>query len=272
LSVWLQQIAIQHCRVIQQGELNLSPTVNFLTGANGSGKSSFLEALCVLSRGRSFRTHRINEVISQQAEALTVTGKLANEALASSYRLGIAKQRNGETRIRINHADVGQQAELSRHLPLTLIHPDSIDLIAGSPIHRRSLLDWLAFYRESEFQQEWKNYQRILKQRNACLRDPKQRYALADWTRQLIQAQPKLYRFRLYATEALEVALASVDLLYSAIGLINVRLHTGFPAQVDPTDVDALQQFFSRASRARITLWCKFVWCTSWRLADYDKW
>lgn len=244
MSVWLQQIAIQHCRVIQQGELNLSPTVNFLTGANGSGKSSFLEALCVLSRGRSFRTHRINEVISQQAEALTVTGKLANEALASSYRLGIAKQRNGETRIRINHADVSQQAELSRHLPLTLIHPDSIDLIAGSPIHRRSLLDWLAFYRESEFQQEWKNYQRILKQRNACLRDPKQRYALADWTQQLIQAQPKLYRFRLHATEALEVALASVDLLYSAIGLINVRLHTGFPAQVDPTDVDALQQFF----------------------------
>lgn len=244
MSVWLQQLVIQHCRVIQHSELNLSPTVSFLTGANGSGKSSFLEALCILSRGRSFRTHRIHEVISQQAEQLTVTGQLVNEALATRYPLGIAKQRNGQTRIRINHADVSQQAELSSHLPLTLIHPDSIDLLIGSPVHRRSLLDWLAFYREAEFQQAWKNYQRILKQRNACLRDPKQRYALSDWTHQLIQAQPKLYQFRLRATESLATALNTVDLLYAAIGKIHLRLHSGFPAQLDPIDTLALKAFF----------------------------
>lgn len=244
MSVWLQHIAVQHCRLIQQADLNLSPTVNFLTGANGSGKSSFLEALCVLSRGRSFRTPRITEVISQQADAITVTGKLLNEKLESSYRLGIAKQRNGQTRIRINHADVSQQSELSSHLPLTLIHPDSLDLIAGSPVQRRSLLDWLAFYREVEFQLEWKNYQRILKQRNACLRDLKQRYALTDWTKQLIQAQPKLYQFRLRATEALIASLDSVSLLYQAIGQIQLKLHSGFPPQVDPTNLQALQDFY----------------------------
>lgn len=197
----------------------------------------------MLSRGRSFRTHRISEVISQQADTLTVTGKLLNDELETSYRLGIAKQRNGQTRIRINHADVSQQAELSSHLPLTLIHPDSIDLIAGSPVHRRSLLDWLAFYREPEFQQEWKTYQRILKQRNACLRDSKQRYALAEWTQQLIQAQPKLYRFRQRSTEALKLALSSMDLLYQSMGSVELKLHSGFPSQVDPTDDLMLKQF-----------------------------
>ncbi|MFZ1344948.1 DNA replication/repair protein RecF [Thiothrix eikelboomii] len=244
MSIWLQHLVIQHCRVIQQCELSLSPTVSFFTGANGSGKSSFLEALCVLSRGRSFRTQRIHEVISQQADSLTVTGRLVNEALASSYPLGIAKQRNGQTRIRINHADVSQQAELSSHLPLTLIHPESIDSLIGSPVHRRSLLDWLAFYLEPEFQQTWKNYQRILKQRNACLRDANQRYALAEWTQQLIQAQPKLYQFRLRATESLTTALASVELLYAAIGAIRLRLHSGFPTSLDPTNTLALKQFF----------------------------
>lgn len=244
MSVWLQHIAIQHCRLIQQAAVNLSPTVNFLTGANGSGKSSFLEALCVLSRGRSFRTHRITDLINQQAETITVTGRLLDDVLETSYRLGIAKQRNGQTRIRINHVDVSQQAELSSHLPLTLIHPDSLDLIAGSPVQRRSLLDWLAFYREAEFQLEWKNYQRILKQRNACLRDLKQRYALTDWTKQLIQAQPKLYQFRLRATEALIAALNSVSLLYQSIGQIQIKLHTGFPAQVDPTNLQVLQGFY----------------------------
>lgn len=244
MSVWLQQISIQHCRSIQQVELSLSPTVNFLTGANGSGKSSFLEALSVLARGRSFRTPRISEVISQQADTMTITGKLFNEDLDSSYRLGIAKQRNGQTRIRINHADVTQQAELSSHLPLTLIHPDGLDLVAGSPIYRRSVLDWLAFYREVEFQLAWKNYQRILKQRNACLRDPKQRYALNDWTQQLIQAQPKLYQFRLNATRALVAALDSVSLLYQAIGQVQVNLHKGFPVAIDPSNVQALSEFY----------------------------
>ena len=242
MTDWLQQIAIQSCRVIQESSLVLSPTVNVFIGANGSGKSSFIEALSILSKGRSFRTNRINEVISQGAEVLTVSGLLVNGD-DRSYRLGIAKQRSGETKIRINHADVSQQAELTSHLPLTLIHPDSIELLVGSPLHRRSLLDWLAFYCEPDFQQEWKAYQRILKQRNACLRDTKQRYALANWTEQFIHSQAKLLGFRQRATIALQHALSSVAELYEQIGDIKLTLSTGFPQTVDIMDEYAVADF-----------------------------
>ncbi|MEZ5477392.1 MAG: AAA family ATPase [Thiolinea sp.] len=131
--MWLRELHIENCRLIDSLSTVWSPRVNWLIGANASGKSSILEALAILSRGRSFRTPRIQEVIRHGTKELTVAGKLCNEdnEPAEAYPLGISKTAQ-QTRIRINHADVAQQAELSRHLPLTLIHPGSLDITSGS--------------------------------------------------------------------------------------------------------------------------------------------
>lgn len=242
--MWLQQIGVQNCRLIEDQAVVLSPQVNVFTGDNASGKTSLIEALCILSRGRSFRTQRIADVIRQGCDALTITGRIGDEAAAIDYPLGITKGRDGSTRIRINHADVNQQAELSRHLPLTVIHPDTVELLTGPPANRRALLDWIAFYREADFHLDWKNYQRILKQRNACLRDPRQREALAEWTRELLRLQPRIYQFRCHALQALEQALQQVAPLLTAMGSVGLKLSTGFPQHVQMDDMAGLQAFF----------------------------
>lgn len=241
--MWLSRLTVSHCRIIASTELELAAHANVLYGGNASGKSSLLEALAVLSRGRSFRTPRIAELIQRGESELTVSAKVENGVAGGSYPVGVSKGIQ-TTRIRINHADVQQQAELSSHIPLTLIHPGSVELVTGSPSLRRAFLDWIAFYRFADFNQAWRNYQRILKQRNTCLRDPKQRYALGHWTEQLITLQPILYRYRVQALAALQVDLETSDGLLMNLGIPHLQLSNGFPANIDAEDIPGLQQFF----------------------------
>ncbi len=241
--MWLQQLTVENCRLIERWELELVPQVNIFTGGNASGKSSFIEALCILSRGRSFRTAKTAEVLRQGSEVLQISGRVRDEAANLDYPLGIAKTRVA-TRIRINHADVYQQAELSRHLPLTVMHPDTIELLTGAPAGRRALLDWIAFYREPDFHASWRDYQRILRQRNACLRDPQQHYALGYWTTQLIRLQPRIHQFRCSALLALQHALTQLTELFTYTGELELKLQHGFPAHIKVQDIARLEAFF----------------------------
>ncbi|MBO0612458.1 DNA replication/repair protein RecF [Thiothrix fructosivorans] len=242
--MWISRLNVQHCRVIHSTALALSAHANVLYGDNASGKSSLLEALAVLSRGRSFRTPRIAEVITRGENELTVAASVEQGIILQSYPLGITKSA-AETRIRINHADVQQQAELSTHVPLTLIHPGSVELLTGSPTARRAFLDWIAFYRFAEFNRAWRDYQRVLKQRNACLRDSKQRQALPQWTRQLIALQPILWRYRMDALTALQTVLQDCAELLSAVSYPQLVLSSGFPVGINPQDESQIAQFLS---------------------------
>lgn len=242
--MWLKQLSIENCRLIDNWVIELSDSVNLVIGGNAAGKSSLLEALSILASGRSFRTPRIREVIRSGTEQLTVTGQIHDDALQSEYPIGISKTLKN-TRIRINHADVNQQAELSSHLPLTVIHPDTITLLTGSPGQRRALLDWVAFYRNKDFHQDWKNYQRVLKQRNSCLRDPQQRYALQYWTEQLVKLQPRIHHFREDALQAITEALDSLKFLFKQQGSLALKLYSGFPAQVKLNDETQLSAFYA---------------------------
>lgn len=235
---------VHNCRVITQAELELAAQANIVYGINASGKSSLLEALTLLARGRSFRTPRIADVLQRGTTELMVSAMIEDGVGGGRYPLGISKTAQA-TRIRINHTDISQQAELSSHLPLTLLHPDSVELITGSPSLRRAFLDWIAFYRFADFHSVWRYYQRVLQQRNACLRDAKQQhYALAQWTTQLIALQPVLYSYRSQALTALQTDLQISHPLLASTGMPQLTLSSGFPAHVDITEQEQLQRFF----------------------------
>ena len=190
----LVDITIENCRKISKSTLALSSSLNVIIGDNGSGKTSIVEAFSLLSSGRSFRTHRIGEVITQGEKKLLITAKL--KIIDATSHVGIEKS-SKETHIRINKQDIRSQAELSKFLPITIIHPDSIKLIVGSPSERRRYLDWIGFYLVPEYHQLWKHHQRILKQRNAYLRLQKISDDFNYWTKELIIAQSQLHEKRL---------------------------------------------------------------------------
>ena len=228
--MWIENITVEHCRSLDNVQIELSPHLNVIVGENASGKTSLLEALSLLSSGRSFRTSHITDVISYGQESLLVAAKINSDDL--SVQIGIQKNKL-KTKIRINHQNVFSQAELSLQLPITVIHPGSIDLITGSPKLRRSYLDWIAFYLYDDFHHYWKQYQHILKQRNSCLKNSKYQSSLDKWTEELIELQPKINEYRCNALKVLkEEWLTITQQLFSHIEF-DIKYKSGFPDNID---------------------------------------
>lgn len=240
--MWIEKLNIQNCRLLEDVSVELSPNLNIIIGDNASGKTSLLEALSLLSSGKSFRTSHISDVISHSKNSVLVSADIINNNIHS--KIGIEKKHKS-TRIRINQQDIYSQAQLSLHLPITSIHPDSIDLITGSPSLRRSYIDWVAFYLFPRFHDDWKEYRHILKQRNFCLKNNKHLYGLSQWTKKLIELQPQINKYRMDALDIIRPILVSITSVLLNTDDIRLELNSGFP--LDQTiDNKSLLDFYSK--------------------------
>ncbi|MBX9714001.1 MAG: DNA replication and repair protein RecF, partial [Pseudomonadaceae bacterium] len=165
----LTRFTVAAVRNLHPATLSPSPRINILSGANGSGKTSLLEAIHLLGLARSFRSSRLLPVIQHEVDECTVFGQvaLAQGGLSS---LGISRNRLGELHIRIDGENVRSAAQLAETLPLQLINPDSFRLLEGVPKIRRQFLDWGVFHVEPRFLPAWQRLQKALRQRNSWLR------------------------------------------------------------------------------------------------------
>ncbi len=181
----LSRLSVQNLRNISFVDLEPAEHLNIIYGANGSGKTSLLEAISVLSLGRSFRSRKIKSLIQQESEQLTVFGRLVVDG-ASDIPVGVRRNREGVGQIKLNGSPVGSASILSEQLPLQIMNGHSFMLLEGAPQVRRQFMDWLVFHVEPAFLSTWKDVQKLLKQRNSVLRRDKiDPLLLAPWDKEL---------------------------------------------------------------------------------------
>jgi DNA replication and repair protein RecF len=169
----LGELTIHDLRCIEQAELSLHPGRNLIWGGNGSGKTSLLEGIFLLGRGRSFRTRNSERLVRHGHERLVVFGRTEGsgpEASGLVHAVGLEVDRKDGTRARIDAAPVGSLADLSRVFPVQVIDPEIHKLIEEGGRRRRRWLDWAVFHVEPRFADSWVRYGRVVRQRNAALR------------------------------------------------------------------------------------------------------
>lgn len=105
----LTRLLIKDFRNIESADLALSPGFNFLVGANGSGKTSVLEAIYTLGHGRAFRSLQIGRVIRHEQDAFVLHGRLQGEERETA--IGLTKDKQGDSKVRIDGTDGHKVAE-----------------------------------------------------------------------------------------------------------------------------------------------------------------
>jgi DNA replication and repair protein RecF len=197
-------------RLIAEGFRNLhsvdfrpAPNVNFVSGENGSGKTSILEVIYTLATGRSFRTRRFKNLISYQSSNFQVFAEL--ELAGVNRRLGVSRGEDGASLFKLDGTPVSSAAELATLLPCQVLNSQSFALLEGGPAERRAYIDWLVFHVKPRFRRTWAEYTRCLKQRNAMLRsDRTPRSEFTVWNRALAELGEEIDLYRQQVIEDVE--------------------------------------------------------------------
>lgn len=197
----VKSLSISNVRNIATAQIDLDARLNCFIGDNGAGKTSILEALSVLSKGRSFRPGQISSLIGPAGESIQVVGKIESQA-GDKHQLGLERDTVQWT-ARHNGADISNLSELTELLPFVVLEPNSHVLVSGPPDGRRRYLDWGVFHVEHHFLTHWRRYQRVLKQRNAALKQAS-RLMVESLDSQFVQLGEKLHRARQEHVERLE--------------------------------------------------------------------
>jgi len=176
----LQSLQIAGVRSISAATLEFAPGLNLVFGANGSGKTSVLESIFLMGRGRSFRTRHTEQLIACGRDHLQLFGTTR----APDHRVGFEYRRDESYAARLDGADVRSLAELPGAFFSEVIDPEVHRLVEGAPGERRRWLDWGVFHVEPGFLEAWLRFTRSLKQRNAAL---KQGQDPTPWNADLVQ-------------------------------------------------------------------------------------
>jgi DNA replication and repair protein recF len=181
----LKTLRVQNFRTHSDFILEIGEKSTLISGANGSGKTSLLEAIYFALQGTSFR--------SSDKEILRNDG-------SSWFRIDLKDSRDSLRTIIFNNAvqkskkqflvDGNKKARLSANLriPVVLFEPDDLQLLSGSPTRRRNFLDYFLSQIFPSFQLALTRYNKALKQRNNLLkRDNVSKDELFPWNLMLAE-------------------------------------------------------------------------------------
>ena len=189
----LIQLNISNLRNIGQAALSPHPRFNLIIGDNGSGKTSLLEAIYTLGRGRSFKTANSDKLIKKGTDGFTVSGRVTKHD--REFRLGIQRA-DRQTHIRLSGQNVRKASQLTEILPIQIIEPSLHAFFEQGPEVRRRFLEWGVFHVEPSYELAWREYKRVLQQRNAALKASWRGSSIAQWDALLIESARKITGFR----------------------------------------------------------------------------
>ncbi|KXK01516.1 MAG: recF protein [Acidobacteria bacterium OLB17] len=194
------------------GELTFADGLNVLFGANGEGKTNWLEAIGLLATTRSFRTSKLAETVRFDERLAIVSGRVA-ESPELTRKLQVAI--DGSTKILTINDKKETAARYLGHLFAVRFTADELDIVRGTPEARRRFLDAGITGLHPPFVQTAADYSRVIRQKSSLLqtaRDEgwtveKTAELLEPWNDQLARLATHIHKARVRFIERLNEVL-----------------------------------------------------------------
>ena len=226
------RLDVSGLRRFQQVSVAPGPGLNLITGDNGAGKTSLLEALHLMAYGRSFRGRVRDGLVRTGADAVEVFVEWRETSRDRLRRAGLRHTGQVWTG-RLDGENVAQLGDLCTALAVVSFEPGSHALVTGGGEPRRRFIDWGLFHveqgGEGSFLPVWRRYARALKQRNALLKSGAGSAQLDAWDHEMAEAGEPLTSHRLRYLEALQGHLSAVAAeLAPSLGSADLQFQPGW--------------------------------------------
>lgn len=247
LPLRIEHLWVRDLRNIETLEFEPAPRLNVISGDNGQGKTSLLEALYLVATTRSFRADKLVELVRQGAEHAVVRGRIVEGTLGREQRAVVA------ARSRSFLLDGKRPKELAGYAlrtPVVLFHPGDLTLVSGPATQRRTLLDRVTLFVEPISADDRLRYSRALKERQRVL-DERGPGApeLEAYETLLAEHGARLCRFRRRAAASLVDALIPA---FRRVGATELELVADYrPGGCDDVDLFRTELAARRAQDTR---------------------
>ena len=213
----ITELTLRSYRSYETLHLTFDPGVQIFLGANAQGKTNIIEALYYAAFGRSHRTSSDAELIRVGADGAHIGLSFRRHDVPGELSFTFARG----ARRRITYAGESlRQRDLVGLLPMVLFSPEDLFLVKGAPALRRRYLDAELSQASPAYYGELLRYTRILKQRNAVLKDIRERLAAPDdlppWDAQLAKSAAYIVTRRIAAVAQLGALSARVQAVLAA--------------------------------------------------------
>ena len=200
--MYLGRLEADNFRRVERIRIEPQPRLNLFVGPNAAGKTSVLEMVYLLGRGRSFRASGPAELAGEAGRHWSVRGRVSGlQGADERVRLRWTPEESRlvtDSRLTL--------AELARRVPIQVVEPGQHRLLEDGPVYRRRFLDWGVFHVEHSFLDAWRAYQRALRQRNRSLKNGDMKAAFS-FEPELLKHGERVHALRLAYLERLRSAL-----------------------------------------------------------------
>ena len=170
---------------------------NLLIGENGQGKTNILEALYILGFVKSFRGVQDRDIMAGGGDSYFVMGVYEDDNVENTISIGFHQ---GIKQVSLNGKGIKRLSHLVGRLQMAAFTQNDIELITGSPSHRRRFMDMTLSLTFPKYLESFQIYHRALRQRNKALKDTSNHGSRTSqhkiWDEQLIDSGTELYKYR----------------------------------------------------------------------------
>lgn len=158
---------LRNFRNYEETAASFSPKLNVIFGDNAQGKTNLLEAISLISTGRSFRTHHLSDLIQEGKSFFYLEAEILQDKIAQTIKLFF----DGKTKkIHLNANEFSSFTPLLGSFPSIFSLPSDTDLITNSPSLRRRMIDLHLAQSDPLYVHHLTRFWRSMKQRNCLLK------------------------------------------------------------------------------------------------------
>jgi len=178
MAMLIKELELNRFRNYKSQKIEFDPGINIIYGDNGEGKTNIVEAIYLMSIGRSFRTSKDKEMINLEAETSYIKALVENSQrpFKIEYRIG----KSIKKAIKINGLAIEKLTELLGIINVVIFSPEDLKLVKEGPKERRSFIDREISQIRPKYYQLLNSYHKTLVQRNNLLKNLKIDEVLLD--------------------------------------------------------------------------------------------
>jgi DNA replication and repair protein RecF len=176
--MYVTKVQLTNFRNYKTAEVELSPGVNLLYGANGQGKTNLAEAINFFASLSSHRVAGHTPLIKQGEQSAIISLELAHQERQLLLEFEINE--DSPNRARLNKSPVQKPKDILGYLNSVIFAPEDLDIVKRDPTNRRAFIDQLIVQFTPRMLGVYSDYERVLKQRNTLLKSARATGAKGD--------------------------------------------------------------------------------------------